>query len=154
MMVNDKDVPKEKLGWNPFQRVRDEHEARSATKSGGIVSGFLVLSYLIQIAFLYGWNTDTFGNVGAVVLIVDIIAVVIASFLTWRIFVAQPFWATILVAIWFYVELAMKIAAIASGEQKTNGGWVIMFLALFAGTILSIRGGWKLRKLRRLATLK
>ena len=72
-----------------------------------------------------------------------------AAFLTWRIVVAQPFWASVVVAIWFYIELAVKIAAIAAGEQKTNAGWIIMFLALLAGSILSIRGSWKLRQLRR-----
>jgi len=145
-------MPKKKgLGWNPFQPLEGEEVALRAARSGAIVSGALVLSYAIQVAFVYGYNRDTFGNEGSIVLVMDVIAAVIAAILTWRIVVAQPFWASIVVAIWFYIELAMKIAAIAAGEQKTNTGWVIMFLALFAGSILSVRGSWKLRSLRRLA---
>jgi hypothetical protein len=107
--------------------------------------------YVVQVAFVYGYNQDTFGNEGSIVLVMDVIAVVLAAFLTWRIIAAQPFWASVVVAVWFYAELIGKIAAIASGQQKTNAGWIIMFLALFAGSILSVRGRWKLRKLRRAA---
>jgi hypothetical protein len=153
LTTDSPDVPKKKrLGWNPFQKLEGEHEARSAAKGGALVSGFLVLSYIIQIALVYGYNRDTFGNEGSIVLVTDVIAAVIAAILTWRIVVAQPFWASVVVAIWFYIELAMKIATVASGQQKTNAGWILMFLALFAGSILSIRGSWKLRKQRRAPT--
>jgi hypothetical protein len=36
----------------------------------------LVLSYVVQVAFVYGYNQDTFGNEGSIVM--DAIAVVLA----------------------------------------------------------------------------
>jgi hypothetical protein len=45
----------------------------------------------------------------------------------------------------------MKIAAIASGMQRTNVGYVFMFAAMTAAAVLSVRGSWKLRALRRSA---
>lgn len=149
LTTDSTDVPKKGLGWNPFQPLDGEQQARSAARSGAIVSGALVLGYVVQVAFVYGYNQDTFGNEGSIVLFMDVIAVVLAAFLTWRIIAAQPLWASVVVAVWFYAELIGKITAIASGQQRTNAGWIIMFLALFAGSILSIRGSWKLRKLRR-----
>jgi hypothetical protein len=143
------ETAKRRFGWNPFQRLDGEGEARSAAKVGAVVSGYLILSYLIQIAFVYSNGKDTFGDEGIAVLISDTIAVAFAAILTWRILAAQPLWAAIVVFIWYVVELAMKVLAIASGAQTTNAGWIIMFLALSAGAILSVRGSWRLRVLRR-----
>jgi hypothetical protein len=137
--------------WNPFQKLESQAESLSAAKSGAVVGGFLILSYLVQIASVYWGGKDTFGNVGLPTLISDILGVVSAAFLTWRILVRQPLWASIVVGAWFALELAMKIAAIASGMQRTNVGYVFMFAAMTAAAVLSVRGSWKLRALRRSA---
>jgi hypothetical protein len=78
LTADSPDVTKNKgLGWNPFQPLEDEQQARSAARSGAIVSGGLVLSYVVQVAFVYGYNQDTFGNEGSIVLVMDVIAVVL-----------------------------------------------------------------------------
>jgi hypothetical protein len=148
MATDDTKPVKKKLGWNPFQKLDGEAWALIAAKFGAIVGGYLILSYVIQVALLYGRGRDMFGNVGMTLLVIDAIAIVIAVFITWRIFVRQPLWASIMIAAWFALELTMTIAAIASGTQTTNFGYVVMFVALAAAAILSIRGSWKLRVLR------
>jgi len=134
---------------NPLQKIEGEVQARAAAKNGALVSGYLILSYLIQLAFLYFTGRDISGDEGTALLVIDVIAIVLAALLTWRILVSQPLWAAIVVSVWFIAELVLKIAAIGNGEQTTNFGWVIMFLALIVGSILAIRGSWKLRALRR-----
>jgi hypothetical protein len=144
---------KHKKSWNPFQKLDGDAEILSAAKSGVVVSGFLGLSYVLQVAFVYWGGKDTFGNVGLSTLIADVIGIILAAFLTWRIWARQPLWAAVFVALWFSVEMVMKGAAIVSGQQKTNAGWIFMFAALAAAAILGVRGSWKLRQSRRLAKL-
>ena len=57
--------------------------------------------------------------------------------------------ATLIVAIWFAVEMAAKADAIMSGQQRTNVGYIVMFSALTVMAILAIRGSWKLRQERK-----
>ena len=144
------EVPKKKNNsWNPFQKLEGEAEILGAAKSGVFVSGYLALSYVLQIAMLYYGGKDTFGNEGMATLITDIIALLLAVFLAWRIWKVQPLWAAIFVAAWFALEMALKIEVIVSGAQRTNIGYVVMFAALTLATILGVRGSWKLKKLRR-----
>ncbi len=61
--------------------------------------------------------------------------------------VRQPLWAAVIVAIWYFAELAGKFAAPNSGQLAAGGfGWIIMFAALASGAVLGIRGAWKLRR--------
>lgn len=154
MTINSPETTKkQKRGWNPFQELQNEPDALSATKLGGFVSGYLALSYLIQITIVVTSDEDPFGDAGFSLFFVDIFGVMLAIFLTWRIVAAQSFWAIILTSVWLYAEILMKIIAIASGEYQTSGGWVVMYLALLGGTFLAIRGGLKLRVLRRLSSM-
>ena len=121
----------------------------AAAKSGAVVAGFLGISYAIQIAALCFEGKDTFGGEGLYAVVIDLIALTLSIFLAWRIVLRQPLWASILVAVWFAVELMMKIAVIASGSQQTNPGFIFMFAALAAGAVLAVRGSWKLRAIRR-----
>lgn len=140
---------KRSRSWNPFQKLKDESEALAAAKSGAFVSGYMALSYMIQTAIIYKTGMDTFGDSGSYIIATAIIAVLIAVFLTWKIWVQQPLWSSIVVLLWFATELAFKIDVIATGVQKTNVGWVFMFLVLLSTSILSVRGSWKLRLIRR-----
>ena len=142
---------KKKKSWNAFKTPDGDAEMLSAAKYGAVVSGYLGLSYLIQIAFVYWGGKDTFRDVGLTTLISDIVGFILATFLTWRILVRQPLWAAIFVAFWFAIELFMKVAAIINGEQKTNAGWIFILAAITAAAILGVRGSWKLRQARRSA---
>ena len=137
--------------FNPFRKLEGEPDARSAAKNGALVGGYLALSYLIQAALVYWGGKDGFGNTGMETLIADGIGILFGMFLVWRILVRQPLWAAILVAVWFGIEVAAKIIAIVEGTQRTNVGYVFMFIALVAAVILSLRGSWTLRALRRSA---
>ncbi|MBX9585741.1 MAG: hypothetical protein K2X50_00640 [Gammaproteobacteria bacterium] len=148
--TNEVKTVKKSKNWNPFQKLDGEKEALDAAKSGVVVGIYITLSYVIQVAFIYGTGKDTFGNPGpTTLLIAAVITIMFAAFLTWRIWVRQPLWASIIVAIWFSLELAIKVGAIVSGVQNTNVGWILMFLALLSASVLSVRGCWKLRTLRR-----
>lgn len=136
--------------WNPFQKLVSEKEALDAAKAGVIVGSYIALSYIIQLAFIYGTGKDTFGNPESTLLLITaIITIMFAMFLTWKIWTRQALWASIIVAIWFFLELAIKLELIVSGVQNTNAGWLLMFLALLSASVLSVRGCWKLRTLRR-----
>src|SRR5258708_33943223 len=150
MTINGAETTKKKLGWNPFQELQNEPDALSAAKCGGFVSGYLALIYLVQIAIVCMTDRDhPFGDEDIFSFIADIFGVMLAIFLTWRIVAAQSLWAIILTSVWFFTEILIKIVAIANVEQRTSGWWVVTFLALLGGTILAIRGGWKLRVLSR-----
>ena len=136
--------------------IEETRKALSEAKFGAVISGYLALSYLIQIAYVYSGGKDTFGNIGLTTLISDIVGIIVAAFLTWRILVRQPLWAAIIVALWFAAEMVGKIAAIASGEQHINVnassiGIIIMLMAFAVGAIVQVWGSWKLRLLRRSA---
>jgi hypothetical protein len=142
---------KKSRGWNPFQKLEDEAEARSAAKAGAIVSGYLGLSYVLQTVSVYSTGKDTFGQTGYGTFIGDLFGVALAAFLTWRILARRPLWAAIAAALWYAIELGFKLVVVFSGEQRTNVGWIFMFVAIGAAAILGVRGSWKLRRLRRAA---
>jgi len=137
--------PKKQTWLNPFQKFENRKQALSAAKSGAVVSIYLVLSYAIQIAFLHWGGKDTYGNQSQAATVTDVVAIVLAAFLTWRILVKQPLWASIVVALWFFFELAFKAYAMFRGIQPANGSFIFMFIALIIGAILSVRGSWYLR---------
>ena len=146
-MAKEKKPPKLRGGVNPFQKLETPTEIMAAAKSGALASGYLALSYGIQAGLLYVNGSDLFGNSGLVVLTSDLIAIVFAIWLTWCILRRQPLWAAIVTAIWYFVELAAKLASLGSDPAAAGGfGFIIMFAALGAGAILGIRGAWKLRR--------
>jgi hypothetical protein len=55
---------KKKQNWNPFQDLQNEPDALSAAKLGGFVSGYLALSYLMQISIVVTSVEDPFGDAG------------------------------------------------------------------------------------------
>jgi hypothetical protein len=146
-MAKEKKPPKLRGGVNPFQKLETPTEIMAAAKSGALASGYLALCYAVQAGVLYVKGSDLFGNSGAVVLISDVIAIAFAAWLTWCILRRQPLWAAVVSAIWYFVELAAKLAAMGSDLAAAGGfGFIIMFAALGSGAILGIRGAWKLRR--------
>jgi hypothetical protein len=152
MTTDTPEKPKKHSFWNPLHPLETPEEMLIAAKSGVWVCGFLAVSYVLQLAFIYGTGKDTFGTEGGLTtLISDTIGIALAAFLAWRIWARQGFWSAAFVGFWFAVELFFKVEAIASGQQRTNIGWIIMFAALTVTSIVSVRGSWKLRALRRSA---
>jgi hypothetical protein len=147
MMAKEKKPPKLRGGVNPFQKLETPTEIMAAAKSGALASGYLTLCYAVQVGMLYFSGGDLFGNSGVVTLVSDVIAIALAAWLTWCILRRQPLWAEIVSAIWFLAELVAKLAAMGSDPAAAGGfGFIIMFAAIGSGSILGVRGAWKLRQ--------
>jgi len=150
MMAENPDKPKKFSQWNPLQSFQTQDEALKAAKSGVWVCAFLGASYILQIIFVFYNGKNTFGDAGDSTLVAsNYVGVALAAFLAWRIWAKQGFWATTFLALWFILEIVGKVSAIASGQQRTNVGWIVMFAALTVMTILAVRGSWKLRQERK-----
>jgi hypothetical protein len=146
-MAKEKKPPKLRGGVNPFQKLETPTEIMAAAKSGALARGYLTLCYAVQAGLLYFSGSDLFGKTGTVVLVSDLIAIAFAAWLTWCILRRQPLWAEIVSGIWFVAELVAKLAAMGSDPAAAGGfGFIIMFLAIGSGSILGIRGAWKLRR--------
>ncbi len=155
MTIEEPEKPSKFSHWNPLQPLETHDEALKAAKSGVWICVFLGGSYIIQMLFVYYTGHNTFGDDGDLTNVIsNILGIALAAFLAWRIWVAQGFWATLFTAAWFAFELVLKVGAIASGQQKTNVGWIVMFSALAIMTILAVRGSWKLRSERKAAALQ
>ncbi len=146
MTVSNETRPKAKPIWNPFQPLLTEQDAITAGRSAAAVSGYIALSYLVQIGLLHLAGRDSFGHAGPGAMMGDAFALLLAGFLTWRILARQPLWAAVMVTAWFTVESAAKVLAIAAGTQRLSPAFVLMFLALVATLILGLRGSWRLRQ--------
>jgi hypothetical protein len=133
---------------NPFQAIDDEPAARRAAGASAWVGGYLAFSYTVQALVVYFTGKDTQGNAGAAVLAVEIVALLFALFLTWRIVVRQPFWAALVVLLWFSLEMAMKTMLIIGGQQ-VGIMWIGVFVALQLSAVVGVRGSWALRRYRR-----
>jgi len=152
MTVDGPEKPKKFSHWNPFQAFETREDALKAAKAGVWVCAFLGASYILQIIFVAYEGKNTFGDTGDLSLVVgNYIAVALAAFLAWRIWAKQGFWSALFLALWFALEIAGKVSAVISGQQKTNFGWAIMFAALTVMTILCVRACWILRRERKLA---
>jgi hypothetical protein len=149
MTTDDIENPKKTSSWNPFRALVGLPEAMSAAKAGASLSGFVAAYYVTQVVFFFASGSDTFGNAGTQTLIFEIAAMVAAAFVTWRIMVAPSLWATVVASAWFWLTLVMTFSAIANGQTSKVEYWV--GAAFVSDSILSIRGSWKLRSLRRAA---
>ena len=136
---------------NPFRRPEGGTQALGAARSGALVSVYLALSYLVQLASLNSNGIDTYGNTGPWILISHIADVILAAFLTWLILARQPLWAAIVAAAWYAVELVLKIEMVLSGERQASAGLILIFVVIAAAAIIGIQGSLKLRQLRRSA---
>jgi hypothetical protein len=152
MTTDDVESAKKWGSWNPFRTLEGQQEATSAAKAGAELSGFVSVFYAIQVAFYLTSGSDTFGNAGAQTLLLEIAGMVAAAFVTWRILVVQPIWATVVASTWFWLTLVTTVFAIFDG-QTSKIGWGISF-ALIPDSISSVRGSWKLRSLRRRSLAK
>lgn len=132
-----------KFSWNPFVKVTDGEHAKSLARDGGaICAGLLVFTYVVNTALLgFGgvslWSNDP--NAGTQ--IGNILGLVLAAFLGWRIWARQPLWALWFVLIWLVVETASKVLlGMAGAVQVTPFSFFINAIGLVAAT-QAVRGG-------------
>ena len=142
-------APKPKSVWSPFQALTCEAEAKSAGRAGAVISGYIGVSYLVQVGMVQWLGRDGFGHCGSGAMLGDAFGVALAALLTVIILVRQPLWAAVMVTAWFAVEMGSKLWAIWRGTSHPGVGFAVMSLALVVAVILSLRGSWRLMQLRR-----
>ena len=91
--------------------------------------------YLSEDPELLGWSDmQTFY-------IVQAVQIVLAAFLTWRIYTGKGRFASILLLIWIVFEVGSKVAS-----TELPVGLVVMWLFAILSIVHSIRGSWAVRK--------
>ncbi len=147
--VDDAAPARPRALWNPFQALDTAQDAGSAARNGAVVSAYIAISYLLQMAMLQLVGKDGFGHSGHGAMLGDAFAVGLATLLTWRILARQALWATVCTAAWFAVELWFKAESLLRGETRVHLGFVVMWVALVAAAIFGVRGAWRLTMLRQ-----
>jgi hypothetical protein len=150
-----------RLSWNPFQALPDEASARLAARSGAYVAAYVTLSYLFLTGYVF-WTGREFGMPASVgemsyedqgaAFIGNGVCLLAAGLLGWRIWARQSRWSVTLLAAWMFFEVGAKFAAAVQPGAPSPGAAYFLPI-LFAGyAVLSLRGAWRLGKLRGLAT--
>jgi hypothetical protein len=127
---------------NPFRALEREHEFVEAARAGVFPAGWLAVSHLIVlivIAASPGFAVaQLFAAAGCLV------AIMIAAGLGWYVWKHQAFWASLCLMLWTVFEVAMTLAL---GQAAVLG--MVLSMIACACCILSLRGTFELRKLRR-----
>lgn len=126
------------FSWNPFVKINDEEHANSLARDGGaICAGLLGFTYVVNIALLaFGgvslWSEDP----SAATQIGHVVALVLAAFIGWRIWVRQPLWALCFVLIWLIAETVDKALLGATGAVRITP---FSFLINAVGLVVAIQ---------------
>ncbi len=132
-----------KFSWNPFVKITDDEHAKSLARDGGAVcAGLLVFTYVVNTALLgFGGVSLWSDGPNAGTQIGNVVGLVLAAFLGWRIWVRQPLWALWFVLVWLVVETASKVLLGVTGAvQITPFSFFINAIGLVAAT-QAVRGG-------------
>ncbi|MBI1179819.1 MAG: hypothetical protein GC201_04620 [Alphaproteobacteria bacterium] len=130
---------------NPFKPLEHDYECVDAAKAGVFPAGWIALSYVIVYVasmFVRGKAPMVYVAEG----VVCILAIGLAGFLAWRLWTRQSLWVSIAILAWLLVEFVGSFVVHTVGI----GGGLVMTLIAAACGILSVRGAWKLRRLRAL----
>lgn len=145
-MAEATDTEKKK-GWL-WPKIDDEASAFESAKAGAVGGGLMIAGLLLALAVvhfsedaaIYGWDDMQSFYIGQAV------QIVLAAFLTWRVYTGKGRFASILLLIWVVAEVAMKAVA-----GQLNVGWSIMWFFAILSLVHSVRGSWALRKYRQTA---
>ncbi len=141
---------KPRLSWNPFQKIESEETALEAAKAGVAVAALIAVGYVIFMALKVFANQDPYGDSDAgSIVVVDSIAIALASFLGWRVHRAQATWASVLLLIWVIAETVGKVVLVSTpGSSVSGASFIVNIIGVIAG-ILSVRGCLRLASMRK-----
>ena len=133
-----------------FPEIDGEEYAIKSSKQGAYGVLIFIAMNLLGVALIYfaekspvdGANAteeDILNHILGAIIIIPIMLI-----MAWRIYKGKGWLVSILVLIWFFVEIALKILA-----GTTNIGWIVFYIAVAAMLINGIRGCWYLRKISK-----
>jgi hypothetical protein len=119
--------------------------ALEAAKAGAVGGGVMVAGLLIGSAFVYftgdvslmGWEQAQNFYIG------QGLQILLALFLTWRVYTGNGRFAAPLLLVWVVVEVGLKLVA-----GQLNIGWGIMWFFAILSLLHSVRGSWAVHKMR------
>ncbi len=128
--------------WELPEEMSREFQATALARAGVMVSGLVLLAYVIQLipSFLAGRETSLAAVVG------DLVSLGLSALLLWRVWARQAVWAALLAGVFFAAELVGQVLGFLQGQP--TGGLVIMFATLAAACGLSAFGALMLAGLR------
>src|SRR5262245_43413108 len=116
--------------YKSVSEVRRETRARAAARAGALVTVYLAMNYVAQLASLNSIGVDTYGNTGRRIFVIHIVFVVLSAFLTWRILARQSLWAAIFATAWYAIDVIIKGVMMSSGTRYANTGLIFMFVVI------------------------
>jgi hypothetical protein len=125
-----------------WPKINDLHSAFEAAKAGAIGGGIMIGGLLIGTAFVYFsgdyalFNSDDLQSF----YIYQAVQIVLAAFLTWRVYTGKGRFASILLLLWIVTEVALKLVA-----GQLNVGWAFMWFVAIMSLVHSVRGSWAWR---------
>lgn len=143
----DEQQEEEKKSWL-WPKIDDQASASEAAKSGAVGGGMMILGLLVPIAFFVFsgdplvFDYETAGSF----YISQGIQILLAAFLTWRVWTQKGLVSATLLFVWIATEVSLKLV---SGQM--NVGWMIAWGFALLSLLHSIRGHWKLRQLRKVS---
>jgi hypothetical protein len=127
--------------WTTPEQISPEEQAMAITRAGALVSGLVLLGYVIQlVAGLIAGRETTLTYILA-----DLISLGFAGLLIWRVWAIQVLWAAALAGVFFAAEFAAQLDNFRQGLP--TGGLMIMFATLATACGVSAFGAWRLGQL-------
>lgn len=141
-----------KLGFNPFQTLETEAQAREAAQRGAIVAGYIGVGYIIALVLAIGWRRDFTGTLPSGAgyfgtIVGDGVALALATWFLWLMWKRQPVWTAWAILVWIGMETLFKLATIAGGAGA-GAGLIINVIAIIYA-IFAVRGAGRLKTLRK-----
>jgi len=128
--------------WDIPEQTSPGEQATALTRAGALVSGLVLLGYVIQLVVgLFAGR-----EASATALAADLISLGFAALLLWRVWAIQVLWAALLAGVFFAAEFAAQLDNFRQGLP--TGGLMIMFATLAAACAVSSFGAWRLAMLR------
>ena len=150
-ICKDESVKKSKKSFFGFwTKVRDFDSAKSATKLGAVISGYLAFSYGTNLLVMINDGETLNGLVledqfeHYIKIILHLVVVMFSIFMAYRIHKNEKFGSVPYLAVWLLVEIALKL--LASPGKNLIVSIIFSFLA-----INSLVGWFGIKKYGKLA---
>jgi len=143
--MTEEQQTEEKKSWL-WPKIEDQASAIDAAKSGAVGGGMMIIGLLVPVAFfVFSGDPLVFGyETAGGFYISQGIQILLAAFLTWRVWTQKGLVSATLLFIWIATEVSLKLV---SGQM--NIGWMIAWGFALLSLLHSIRGHWHLRKLQK-----
>jgi hypothetical protein len=136
---------KKKKEWL-WPKIEGHASALELAKGGSLGGGIMIAGLVLAVALAYFTdNPAIFGAASSSeFLIYQGVQVVIASFLTWRVWTGKGLISAIILLLWITAEVLLKATA-----GQLNVGWAVMWFFAILSLVHSVRGHLALRGLRK-----